>query len=129
MTINIQTEYTSPVDPLWNMIDKLAPGHVVFVRGKRDDLIKIEQKAFLMPLKDHLVFRDPLDFDRVPLPAEEVVLKSGPKIRDFCHGVVAFDIDTAASKIWRVIVDINRSNVYVFFERDEYLDTPSVSIR
>ena len=129
MIINIQTEYTSPVDPLWNMIDKLAPGHVVFVRGKRDDLIKIEQKAFLMPLKDRLFFRDPLDFDCVPLPAGEVVLKSGLKIRDFCRGVVAFDIDTAASKVWREIVDINRSNVYVFFERCEYLDTPSVSIR
>ena len=126
MTINIQTEYTSPVDPLWNMIDKLAPGHVVFVRGKCDDLIKIEATAFLMPMKGRLFFKDPRDFGRIPLLAGEVIFKSELKIRDFCHGVVIFDID--AREVWREIVDINRSNVYVFFERCE-LDTPSVSIR
>jgi len=128
MTINIQTEYTSPVDPLWNMIDKLAPGHVVFIRGKRDDLAKIEAKAFLIPMRDRvLFFKDPRDFGRVPLLAWEVIFKSAPKIRDLCHGVVVFDIEDR--EVWRQIVDINRSNVYVFFERCECLDTPSVSIR
>lgn len=129
MTINIQTEYTSPVDPLWNMIDKLAPGHVVFVRGKRDDLRTIKHNAFLMPLKDRLFFRNTRDFERILLPTREVVFISEQTIRDFCHGVVVLDYDTAASKFWREIIDINRSNVYVFFERRENLDTPSVSIR
>lgn len=129
MTISIQTEYTSPVDPLWNMIDKLAPGHVVFVRGKRDDLDKIEQNAFLMPMKDRLFFKDPRDFELIPLDGKlEFVSES--KIRDF-HGVVVLDYRMNISKFWREILDINRSNVYVFFERYEYkyLDIPFVSIR
>ena len=129
MTINIQTEYTSPVDPLWNMIDKLAPGHVVFVRGKRDDLVKIEQNAFMMPMKDRLFFSDQRDFDLIPLDGK-LEFVSEPKIRDF-NGVVVLDYRVDISKLWREIVDINRSNVYVFFERYEYeyLDTPSISIR
>lgn len=129
MTINIQTEYSSPVDPLWNMIDKLAPGHVVFIRGKRDDLVKIEQNAFLMPMKNRLFFRDPREFELIPL-AGKLEFISESKIHDF-HGVVILDHHINTRKIWREIMDINRSNVYVFFERYEYkyLDIPFVSIR